>query len=666
MTGLVLLLLGGMLVGVTAVAVAAALPLESRSSRLAAVFVVGWLDVVLVSLALSPFRWFGPAGLLAGLALACCVALVLTRRHLHVVGDTARGVVSGLRTTIADPLVATLGGTVALAFAYALVLQLWTPQNDFDTIYDHLWRAGLWVERHAIGYPDCSCAPYINAYPPTGEIGPAVTMALGGHDRYVALPQATAFLALAVGVVGIGRRLGLERGPALFGGLVAATLPVIALQSSTAQNDLVLAAFLVAAALFLLERGPAAPWLAAAATALAVSTKVSAAFGVPLLLVIALLARQDRARLARVGAVVAGTLVGSWWYWVNRHQTGSLTGGFPDIPVDHGVLASLSRVTRFAILFVDVPGARGRDLLLYAVAGLVVAALVMLARRGRPREALLVGGVVLGVAILPLAWPELATTLERVHVKLWRVLGRDDLAYVDIGRDIRRSASNVSWYGPLGTILLVVGIWASIRAVRRRSVDRLAIVFALSPLYWVVAFGLSLYYQDAAGRFFMFAMALAAATWGLVLAWRPLAWGMTAIAVTAVALALLNDTKRPSGLRLLEPAPPTSYFRTPRWAGQGAEARAAELTRFIDETLPTDAVVALSITPSDPGYLFFGRGLDRRLPLIDGSTRDVPEASWAFSSPLAGATSLCPGAWDRLDARPQGWTVLRRIPGGAC
>ena len=666
MTGLVLLLLGGALVGVTAVAVAAALPLESRASRLVAVSVVGWLDVVLVSLALSPFRWFGPAGLLAGLALVCGATLLVTRRRLDRVAPAARAVASGLRSTLGDPLLATLGATVTLAFGYALVLSLATPQNDFDTIYDHLWRAGLWVERHAIGYPDCSCAPYINAYPPTGEIGPGATMALGGHDRYVALPQAAAVLALAVGVVGLGRRLGLERGPALFGGLVAATLPVIALQASTAQNDLVLGSFLVAAALFLLERGRPAPWLAAAATALAVSTKVSAAFGVPLLLLIALLARQDGCRLRRVAAVVAGTAVGSWWYWVNLHQTGSLTGGFPDIPVDHGVLASLSRVTRFAILFVDVPGARGRDLLLYAVVGIVVAALVVYARRDRPRRALVAGAIVLAVAALPLAWPELATTLERVHVKLWRVLGRDDLAYVDIGRDIRRSASNTSWYGPLGAILLVGGIWASLHAVRRRRLDRLAVVFAVAPVYWLVAFGLSLYYQEAAGRFFMFALALAAATWGLVLAWRPVAWGVTAIAVAAVALALLNDTKRPSGLRLLEPAPPTSYFRTPRWAGQGAEARAAELTRYIDQTLPQDAVVALSITPSDPGYLFYGRELDRRLPLIDGATRDAPEASWAFASPLAGDVSLCPGAWERVAARPQGWTVLRRLPGRSC
>ena len=76
---------------------------------------------------------------------------------------------------------------------------------------------------------------------------------LGGADRYVALVQASAFVALAVGVIGVARGLGLSRREALLGALLVATLPVIALQASTAQNDLVVASFLVAAVALLLD-----------------------------------------------------------------------------------------------------------------------------------------------------------------------------------------------------------------------------------------------------------------------------------------------------------------------------------------------------------------------------------------------------------------------------
>ena len=110
-------------------------------------------------------------------------------------------------------------------------------------------------------------------------MGVLATMVLGGSD-FAGLVQASAFVALALGVIGSARAIGLGRSEALLGGLLVATLPVIALQASAAQNDLIVASFLVAAVVLLLDRGPALPWLAGAATALAVGTKVTAVIGI--------------------------------------------------------------------------------------------------------------------------------------------------------------------------------------------------------------------------------------------------------------------------------------------------------------------------------------------------------------------------------------------------
>jgi hypothetical protein len=158
-------------------------------------------------------------------------------------------------------------------------------------------------------------------------------------------------------------------------------------------------------------------------------------------------------------------------------------------------------------------------------------------------------------------------------------------------------------------------------------------------------------------------MALAGATWGVAARWRPLAWGLVGVAVTAVALAVLNDSKRPSGVALLERPAAPSYWGAPRWRAQGDELHVPELVRFVDDRVPPDARVALRITASDAGYVFFGRGLDRRLDLLRAGATDAPSATWAFVSPSAERPTLC-GSWKRLADEPSGWTVYHRTRRG--
>ena len=561
MIGVLYLIAATVLVATAAIRVAVALDLEMRVATIVAAYCLAWAEVVVVLLALSPAEWVTPAPTLAAFAVVTAVVVMATRDRKRAAGALLRTVSRDGASTLSETAVAVVALAVGAAVVYAVVLTLATPQNDFDTIYDHLWRAVLWFSNQAVGYPDCACAPYINAYPPVGEMGAMLTMVLGRADRYVALPQTVALLAIVVGVVGIGRRVGASRAEALLGGLLVATLPVVALQASTAQNDLIVASFLVAATALLLDRGRHAPWLVALAVGLAIGTKVSAPFALPLLLAVALLGRPVAGRGKRVVAVVVGTALGGTWYLVNRDQTGSLDGGFPEIPVEHTVVAGLSRISRFGIELVDVSGARGADLYLYAVVGAVVTAGVILAGPRRAREPVVVGLLVLGIAVVPVLLPHVGTFLERVHVNVFEALDRPDLN-VDIGRDIRRSASNFSWYGPLGSLLLVGAFVGVVRATYRGSLDRLAVVLAAAPLYWLVAFGAALYYQDFAGRFFMYPVALAAATLEIVLRSRPVAWGVVSIAVTALALALLNDAKRPSGIRILSPnRPPATSSR---------------------------------------------------------------------------------------------------------
>jgi hypothetical protein len=72
------------------------------------------------------------------------------------------------------------------------------------------------MQNRAVGYPECACAPYVNAYPPHSEMGALATMVLGGRPVRRAV-QGAAYLALAIGVVGVARALGLGRPQALLG-----------------------------------------------------------------------------------------------------------------------------------------------------------------------------------------------------------------------------------------------------------------------------------------------------------------------------------------------------------------------------------------------------------------------------------------------------------------
>ena len=128
-------------------------------------------------------------------------------------------------------------------------------------------------------------------------------------------------------------------------------------------------------------------------------------------------------------------------------------------------------------------------------------------------------GIVLGLAALlalaPVLTPDVRRYLDEGYAELWRALGREDLA-AEVGRDITRSASNVTWYGPLGALLVVAGLVVAIVAVRRGRLPLVGALLALAPVYWLVALSALLFYQDAAGRFLMAPIALAGATWGLV------------------------------------------------------------------------------------------------------------------------------------------------------
>jgi hypothetical protein len=666
---------GGPLLGFLALAlllatgllVAATLRIRRIGELILAVYIVASAEVVGLFVFLSAFDAVTRGALIAGLVLVFAGALaasmlrgsegVLPRRAFADV--SARG-----------PLLV-LAIVVGLGLAYSIALIVGTPPNGWDPANYHLARAGFWLQSGGLGYIRDAYDQRLNFNPPNGEIGFAFVLGVTREENLVGFVQLFAALACATGVFALARRLGLRRGEAAFGGLAFLSLPLIALQSSGAKNDLIVASYLVAAALFLLGDSRREIALGSVATALAVGTKFTAAYGLVILVALVLVAPHRARRALRLAGLVAGGLVGSYWYVVNAHETGRLLGDQSNVP---GLTAPLhpseNLLSAFGALvdMVDLSGARGADIFLYPLAGLVLVLGLKLLGGEISRKTGIVVAVAVG-AIPPLL---LLVSKHLGHPALVRLYDALDqpkgfLATGDATATSPTTASDTaSWYGPDG-LLLVIGVGiADLRLARRRSLPARTLVIALAPVGMFILVVLTLTYNPWLGRFFVFPIALSAALWGLTLRSRSTAWATAALAGVTLILALVHYAEKPSGLRLLDrSAPSASVWTMARWEVQSQHDPAiGPVFRFLDHNVPRKSSIALALSANDFGYPAFGPHLDRRIQLVPfGSSASDLDAGWLMAS-RERAPEIDRSCW-REAFRSDEATVFRRLNGCA-
>jgi hypothetical protein len=570
--------------------------------------------------------------------------------------------------------VAVLAAVVACELAYVAALAFFTPQNDADALEYHLTRASFWNQDGAVGIVDGAGDVRMNAFPPTAEILVAVTMAVSRSARYGGLVQLVAALVAALAVAGAARRVGLSPPAAAFGGLVFLALPIVALQASTALNDVVVAALAACAAYFLLGATRADAALAAAATALLVGTKVTGLIALAALVFVALVAHRRGPALRRsLIALAAGAFVGAYWYAVNLWRTGDLLGGFPGD--QRGGLDPVEWLGRFDRLLLDaleLPGAVGRDRLLYAIAAALVLAVGLATARslGGRRSAI----VAAMLTLLPFLVLPARDGLLRIHQKAWFELGRPDIGNLDPGRAGTKAGTLFTWYGPVGALLAIaVGI-VVVRRVRRGALPPVTVMLVLAPLVWIAGVAVAVTYFEWNGRFVMGGFALAAATWGLALEARAAAWAVVAVSAVTVGLTLVHYDEKPSGLRLLESTGATSVWGAPRAQVQGILPSLETLIRRTDETIPDGSLVAVWPSPIPevgettmqlPPFPLAGPHLRRQLVYAtDVAEAERAGAQWAIlpSTPPA----QCADGWRRAFSAPPWWIVLERVPGATC
>jgi hypothetical protein len=628
-----------------------------------AAYLVGFTEVIAITLALSIVHALTRWTLFAGVAGVFAIALGPWLRRAAPTPSLRDGVAT-LRDALREPILAVLAVAVAVGLVYSAALATLTPPNDWDAMTYHLARAAFWIQQQAVAYVPDTLVLRINVNPPNAEVGTVFTMLLSGGDRYVGLVQYTAMLATAVAVYGIAGRTGLERRAALFGALVFLTLPLVALQGSTALNDIVVASFLVTATYFLLGEAKVELALGGLALALAIGTKFTALIALPLVALVVLLGQPRRRWPAVALGAVAGVGLGSYWLIVNLAETGSLDGHAGEVlgqDTDRRLEAILARTTRLMVNFADSMDL-GRDRLVYAIAGAALLVIAIAVDRVPTRRPRLSRVALVGFACLPIAIPVVHQTLLKAHEKLWLTLGEHDLAFLDEHRDSWPASTVFSYYGPLGFILLLVGFVLAVRSARRHVVRPFTVLLAAAPLVFAVLVAVALPYDPWRGRFFMFSVALAAPTWGLALRHRWLAWGASAIAAATLLLAFVHSVEKPAGIRLLEGGTSNGVWGRSRetvqmWTRGGGTADVVEFFAL----KPRTGRVGLRFEENDWVYPYFGSGLDHEVVFLPtGASFDGLD--WIV---LGSGRPEQPGpGWETALETEDGWRVLRRTTAG--
>lgn len=628
------------LVGATAVLVAASLRLASLTAFVLAVYLVSVGELVGLAEVLSPFHAVTRAGYLAGVAIAAGAAVLLWQARGRPTPPSFPK--NRLRELRAQPLICAFGVVVLLGLAYQLSVGLTTPPNNWDSLWHHLVRAAGWRQHHAVEYiAGVKGDLGVNAYPPNAELQILFGFVLWGRDTFATIPQFLAECALLVSIFGIARRVGFEFIPSVFAALVSATLSIVALESVTTQNDLCVAAVVTSAVFFTLGDRRLDIALAGLAVGLALGTKVTAILALPIVGLVALVAGGRRRLLGLAGSSAVGfAAFGAYIFVLNIANSGKLFGDPAEQDTLRSHLSAFSVVsTAFRSLyrFVDLSGLQnlvsgntGALFVLFMLPMLALAAAAVARSSASPEKASWTSAVALA-AFVPLATVLVALATRGVFVLLHIPLnppGASGNRFVFALN--ARANEDSSYFGPLGILLVwPLSIAVCIAWARGRIDRRFGALAAALPIYLLVLAGTTRYTLFI-GRYFIVPVAIVMPLAALLCRNQVL---MRATAVVGMAILLLSHA-------FSETKPVGLAGTTPIWTLSRADAQA--LTRppmrrvleRVAEEVPKNARVGLVLTRTDWSYPFYGSDFGRTVTYLARPPSEAEAAglhlSWLF------------------------------------
>lgn len=141
---------------------------------------------------------------------------------------------------------------ISCVLSITLIIALIYPPNNFDSMTYHMARVAQWIQHGSIDvYPTANDRQTHN--PPLAEWAILHLQLLSTSDRFANIIQWFSFCVSIVFVTLIAKEFQLSLQAQLFAAVVAATIPMAILESSSTQNDLVVTSFCLGFAYFLLR-----------------------------------------------------------------------------------------------------------------------------------------------------------------------------------------------------------------------------------------------------------------------------------------------------------------------------------------------------------------------------------------------------------------------------
>ena len=612
---------------VTSLLVAAAMRFQSVVSTLLVAYLALVGNLGLVTLVLSPFREVTRGGLAVAEAvlLAAALAVWLGRGRPGLPLRSGRDAISAI---VSSRLTLLYLLAVVAALAYELMLGLTVPPDNWDSLTYHLAKVAAWVHHGGIYWIPNAPTVRINELQPLAEQQILFLFVATHRDLLYAIPQYLAELAILVAVYGTARRLGSEVRAAACSAFLLATFTLVALETATAQTDLVAAALVAVGACLLLGGGGVLePFLAGVAVGVGAGAKLTAILVWPILIWLALARGRKTLTLAVAGALIGFAAIGCWSFVLEDVHTGHLFApGAGESSLQYGASPSFpgSLVTGLSMLYEIMDIGPLWHLLIYllVLSGVIAAGLAgaYALRRTGVRRALFDAGSV----AVPFVAPALVIVGGAVLAFATRRLGMPVSASATYGELNNTANEDVSAFGPIGGVVLIAIPVVTAAAYFRHKVDIRHLALACALPIFVILLSLQTRFNPWLPRYLIVPAVLTAPLFSRLFRSRTTTAAYLVVSCLLLGLALTRDTTKMLGGSY---GPPWQIS----WV-QALEERdqpyAAAGLAALDETVPANACVGAVLDGDNPSYLLSGRDFRRRVVYLslDGA---VPEASRA-------------------------------------
>lgn len=633
----------------------AALGVRGRVAYLLALYLLSLANIILTGYALGLFYLLNNPAAMLGVhaAILGCAYLVWKRRGAPALwGPFAQGWRGfswplAWQTVRHNPDVTLLAVGMGFFYLFSFVLGVTVPPNNYDSLSTHLARVGYWLQLGSyLPWPTPSLTQVI--YPLNAQIPIAWSILFTGADRFVAIWQWLAALSCGLSAFGITRLLGHSIRPALMVALITLGFPLLVLQSSTPQTDLVTAA-MYAAAVYLLflgieKRHLPALALMALAVGLGAGTKKSFLLLMPGLFLLAGLVTWQRGRdllkqiwrQAAVGLALV-VLLGSSYFFINLRTFGQPLGpqGYLTVLFGDTGIASLTGRTL-----------RNTPRLVYQA----------LDPSGLPRP---FGGYTHKI--------KARITRPLVEAVGFQIEGTDFTApghNFNLDEETVNEESN-AWYGPLSVIFLLPALgYALVRGIRQRNPMQIGLVVTFL-LFFPLGAAVRPGWDPYQGRYFAPLFVTAAP---LMAVWfernrpRAVAWLAAALALIVAGYTLFYNPAKPTLGKWADDIGVWQKDRIFLMTVQHKKDR--EMQSMVARQVPEDATLGTVYNVNFTDYILFGPHFTRRIvPVFPyenlGSIPWLDAQGIQYLLVRDGLGLFPPPEYTRID-QVEGWLLYQR------